>query len=216
MERTNRWIGCVPQFLLLLQLCRWYRIHPVSSDFSEVGSPEAIYEEPRFSSGPGRPGRPPSVRPPPVPQTSIHTGTLETVLSHADGSGDEICSTLDAKARAAARASSLATQRTGSTATLVCGEEVQRETEYSVPFAGPAGRTPRATKANLRLNRSPVDGRTLPQSSPAVSLVSDGTYALPYDPKSADMSDAECPAEQRRSVPDVAAVTVRQCEESAG
>ncbi|KAF0294825.1 hypothetical protein FJT64_007563 [Amphibalanus amphitrite] len=52
--------------------------------YSEVGGPEAIYEEPRFASGPGRPRHPPSIRPPPLPQERAPTSTLETVVSHGD------------------------------------------------------------------------------------------------------------------------------------
>ncbi|XP_043199190.1 uncharacterized protein LOC122368931 [Amphibalanus amphitrite] len=184
--------------------------------YSEVGGPEAIYEEPRFASGPGRPRHPPSIRPPPLPQERAPTSTLETVVSHGD-SDYELCPTLDSKATAAAvaaaaaaRAGEMAFHRTSTMETLVCGEDLQRETEYSVPFAGPAGRLSRGGEVNSSFARSSVDGGTVPQRGRAVSLAtSEGPYALPYDPRADDVSDADSSVEQRRSVPDVVSLTAR-------
>ena len=186
-----------------------------------MSGPEAIYEEPRVSStGAGRPRRPPSIRPPPLPEARPHTATLETVVSHTtDDSDYELCPTPTPDARAtaaavavaaAARAGVLASQRTNTLETVVCGEEVQRDSEYSVPFAGPAGGV--SPQLNSSLDRPPVDGRTVSRHARAVSCVSEGPYALPYDPKSDQVAD-----DRRRSIPDVAVpATERECGESAG
>ena len=137
------------------------------------------------------------------------------MVSH-DDSDYEICPTLDTRATAAAvaaaaaaRAGELAFHRTGTMETLLCGEEPHRETDYAVPFAGRAAPGP---PANSSFERSPIGGGTVPQRPRAVSLASEGPYALPYDPKVDDASDAESSAEQPRSVPDVATLTARHSE----